>query len=126
MDFLKLSKYYLIFVLCPINFISFIFLALQALLSYYFYFILINIFHKIQAMEATYTFLAMNMIVVTLISWSIDFIFSTSKFGYTFRVWSSTHMSDVAPHILSIYLFCAWNIAIIQNFCCNRGIFLWR
>ena len=77
-------------------------------------------------MEATFTFLAMNMIVVTLISCLLDFVFSTNKFGYTFRVWSSTHMSDVAPHVLSIYLFSAWNIAIIQNFCCNRGIFQWR
>jgi hypothetical protein len=81
---------------------------------------------KMQAMEATYTFLAMNMIVVTLISWSLDLVFSTSKFGYTFRAWSSLHMSDVAPHILSIYLFCAWNVAIIQNFFCKRGIFQWR
>ena len=78
-------------------------------------------------LEISYDFLSLNMWVASILACAVDYTFSLSGFEYiSYKSWITIELSNLLPYIFGFYIFIVWNVAIVQNIYCKKGMFQWQ
>mmetsp|Transcript_9005 Transcript_9005/g.8895 ORF Transcript_9005/g.8895 Transcript_9005/m.8895 type:complete len:324 (-) Transcript_9005:122-1093(-) len=81
----------------------------------------------LEILETTFECLSLNMAIAAFLACATSYIFSISFLEFSsYKSWVVLELTDISPYIFMVYVFISWNIAIVQNICCNRGIFQWK